>query len=74
MELGENGCDGVEGENRMRFKKFRFWLASKIRGRVIEDKDSFIRAERHKWMHEQLKEGNPVTLTFRVKPEEEVMH
>ncbi len=49
----------------MKFKKLRFWLASKIiGGQIIDELD--MQAEKHKWMQEQLNHGNTVSLEYCV--------
>lgn len=53
----------------MRFKKFRFWLASKILGgAIVEDTDKLLNDAHMSWMQRQLDLGNEVTLEYAVTP------
>lgn len=53
----------------MKFKKQRFWLASKILGgALIEDVEPLINKAQHEWIKQQLAHGNEVTLEYSVTP------
>lgn len=51
----------------MKFKKARFWLASKILGGpIIEDTKDLLEKAHLEWMKRQLELGNEVTLEYAV--------
>lgn len=49
----------------MKFKTFRYWLASKILGALIIE-EVILKDEKAKWVKEQLDMGNSVTMDYSI--------